>query len=168
MLEKVRSLLSESGLLGEFWAEAINTSIYLVKLSSSGAINFSTPFELRHKRMAEYSRLRIFGCTPYPLIPKEHMIKLEPTSKKCRFLGYASGVKGYRLWDLILCKVIVSRDVSFNEPGLLKEGENVEANKEKSLLTDIVVGEYDHSITNDMSHEEAPIHVEQVLKEQQE
>ncbi|OAE30804.1 hypothetical protein AXG93_857s1050 [Marchantia polymorpha subsp. ruderalis] len=63
--------------------------------------------------------------------------------------------------------MIVSRDVSFNEPGLLKEGENVEANKGKSLLTDIVVEEFDHSITYDPSHEEAPIHVEQVLEEQE-
>lgn len=164
VLEKVWSMLSEFGLLEEFWAEAVNTAIYLVNLSPSSAIKISTPFELRHKRMADNSRLRIFGCIAYLLIPKEHRIKLEPTSKKCCFLGYASGVKGYKLWYLVACKVIVSRDVSFNQPGLLKEGENVEVNKGKSLLTNIVVGRYDHSITNDMSHEEALIHVEQVLE----
>ncbi|OAE35979.1 hypothetical protein AXG93_93s1180 [Marchantia polymorpha subsp. ruderalis] len=69
--------------------------------------------------------------------------------------------------NTIIYLVVLSRDVSFNEPGLLKEGENVEANKGKSLLTDIVVGEFDHSITNDPSHEETPIHVEQVLEEQE-
>ncbi|OAE21955.1 hypothetical protein AXG93_242s1390 [Marchantia polymorpha subsp. ruderalis] len=115
----------------------------------------------------DYSRLRNFGCTAYPLIPKEHKTKLDPTSKKCRFLGYVSGVKGYRLWDPVANKVIVSRDVSFNRTGLLKEGEDVEINKGKSLLTYVVVGEFDHSIINDQSYEEAPIHVEQVLEEQE-
>ncbi|OAE24056.1 hypothetical protein AXG93_2402s1150 [Marchantia polymorpha subsp. ruderalis] len=99
VLEKMRSMLSESGLPGEFWTEAVNTVVYLVNFSPSSAINFSTPFELRHKRMADYSVLKVFGCTAYPLTPKEHRTKLDPTSKNCRFLGYASGVKGYRLWD---------------------------------------------------------------------
>ncbi|OAE22091.1 hypothetical protein AXG93_1175s1000 [Marchantia polymorpha subsp. ruderalis] len=38
-------MLSESGLPGEFWAETVNTAIYLVNLSPFSAINFSTPFE---------------------------------------------------------------------------------------------------------------------------
>lgn len=167
VLEKVRSMLSEFGLPREFWAEAVNTAIYLVHLSPSSAIYFSTPFELRPKRMADYNRLRIFGCTAYPLIPKKHRTKLDPKSKKCRFLRYASGMKVYRLWDPFSSKVIVSRVVSFNEPGLLKEWENVKADKGKSLLTDIVVGEFDHSIINDLSHEETLIHVRQVLEEQE-
>ena len=97
VLEKVRSMLSQSGLPHEFWAEAANTEGYLVNLSPSSAIDFKTLFELRHEWMADYSRLRVFGCTAYPLTPKENRTKLDPTSKKCCFLGYASGVKGYRL-----------------------------------------------------------------------
>lgn len=75
VLEKVRSMLSESGLPREFWAEAVNTAVYLIKLSHSSAIQFSTPFELMHKRMADYSRLKGFGCIAYPLTPKEHRTK---------------------------------------------------------------------------------------------
>jgi hypothetical protein len=33
-------------------------------------------------------------------------------------------VKGYKLWNLVTCKVIISRDISFNEPKTLKEREN--------------------------------------------
>lgn len=90
-------MLSESDLPVEFWAEAVNTAVYLINLFHSSAINFSTSLELRHKWMADYSSLKIFGCTAYTLTPKEHRTKLDTTSKKCRFLGYASGVKGYRL-----------------------------------------------------------------------
>jgi transposase InsO family protein len=113
VLEKVRSILNQFGLPHEFWAKAVNTAVYLVNLSPSSAIDFLTPFELRHKRMAHYSRLRVFGCNAYFLTPKENRSKLEPTSKKCCFLGYATYVKGYRLWNLITCKVIVCRDVIF-------------------------------------------------------
>ena len=43
--------------------------------------------------------------------------KLYPRSIKCLFLGYAKGVKGYRLWSIEPkgTKLIISRDVIFNE-----------------------------------------------------
>lgn len=37
--------------------------------------------------------------------------KLNLKSKRYLFLGYANGVKRYRLWDLIAHKIIISRDV---------------------------------------------------------
>ena len=47
-------MLSQSGLSHEFWAEAVNTAIYLINLSPSKAINFLTPFEMRHKQVVDY------------------------------------------------------------------------------------------------------------------
>ena len=40
---------------------------------------------------------------------------------KCVFLDYGDGVKGYRLWckDAKLLKVIVSRDVTFDEMAIV-------------------------------------------------
>jgi hypothetical protein len=49
------------------------------------------------------------------------MVSLSIGKKKCIFLGYADGVKGYRLWcsDPRLPKFIISRDVIFDESSLL-------------------------------------------------
>ena len=40
---------------------------------------------------------------------------------KCVFLGYKNGVKGYMLWSLETRKIIVSRDVIFDETAMLRD-----------------------------------------------
>uniref|UniRef100_A0A2N9FQZ7 Integrase catalytic domain-containing protein n=1 Tax=Fagus sylvatica TaxID=28930 RepID=A0A2N9FQZ7_FAGSY len=45
----------------------------------------------------------------------EDRSKLDPKSKKCIFLGFKKGVKGYKLWDPVAQKVVISRDVVFDE-----------------------------------------------------
>lgn len=62
--------------------------------------------------------MRIFGCPAYAHVNDG---KLAPRAIKCIFLGYASESKGYRLWcsDPKSRKLILSRDVTFNEDALL-------------------------------------------------
>ena len=48
---------------------------------------------------------------------------MDSKSRKCVFLGFEKGVKGYRLWDLILKKTMTSRDVIFDEAFMLKQNE---------------------------------------------
>ncbi|GJU70105.1 retrovirus-related pol polyprotein from transposon TNT 1-94 [Tanacetum coccineum] len=62
----------------------------------------------------DYSNLRVFGCTVYVHVNEG---KLVPRVVKCIFLGYGSGVKGYRVWcpNPKYRKIIHSRDVTFNE-----------------------------------------------------
>lgn len=70
--------------------------------------------------------LRIFGCTEYA---KElgQLRKLDNRSKVVKFVGYTQ--TGYRLWDPIKRKIIISREVHFDE----KEG-NYKKSKEKKVL----------------------------------
>jgi hypothetical protein len=44
-----------------------------------------------------------------------HNGKLVPRTKKCTFIGYGSGVKGYHLLCADSKKMIVSHDVTFDE-----------------------------------------------------
>ena len=48
-------------------------------------------------------------------IPKDSQKKLDSKTHTCLFLGYDSDTKGYRLYDNISKKVIISRDVIFDE-----------------------------------------------------
>ena len=118
LLEKARCMLSNAGLSKDFWAEAVSTACFLVNRSPSTAIEFKTPEEVWSGKPANYSNLRIFGCSAYMHVSEG---KLEPRARKCIFLGYASGVKGYRLWcpDPKSPKFVISRDVTFNESALL-------------------------------------------------
>ncbi|KAJ4978162.1 hypothetical protein NE237_008942 [Protea cynaroides] len=46
--------------------------------------------------------------------------KLESKSKQCIFLDFEKGVKGFKLWDPISEKIVVNRDVAFDESYMVK------------------------------------------------
>ncbi|CAJ2638092.1 unnamed protein product [Trifolium pratense] len=66
-------------------------------------------------RTPSVNHLKVFGCVCYAQIPKQKRTKLEETSERCVFIGYSSMSKGYRLYNMKTNKVIISRDVVFDE-----------------------------------------------------
>ncbi|GJT52209.1 retrotransposon protein, putative, ty1-copia subclass [Tanacetum coccineum] len=120
LLNKVRCLLIQSGLPDLFWAEATVKAAYLINRSPSTALEKKTPMDLWLGHLANYEMLRIFGCVAYSHVNQG---KLKPRAIKCIFLGYPEGVKGYRLWRLddVKPKIIISRDVVFNESLMYKD-----------------------------------------------
>ncbi|KAL3505149.1 hypothetical protein ACH5RR_034990 [Cinchona calisaya] len=97
LLERARCMISNAGLTKDFWAEAISTACHIVNPAPSAAIDFKTPKEVWSSTPANYSDLKIFGCPTYMHVNDG---KLEFRAKKFIFLGYTSGVKGYKLWCL--------------------------------------------------------------------
>lgn len=63
--------------------------------------------------------------------------KLKPRVKKCIFLGYASSVERYRLWrpNLKAPKLLISRDVTFDELAMLWAKEQVPEQTIKEVET---------------------------------
>jgi hypothetical protein len=59
--------------------------------------------------------MRIFECPAYFHISGEDRSKLDLKSKKCIFISFKKGVKGYKLWDPVTHKVVISRDIVFDE-----------------------------------------------------
>ncbi|KAL6340652.1 hypothetical protein AAG906_010560 [Vitis piasezkii] len=72
-----------------------------------------TPQEVWSSTPASYSNLKIFGCPAYAHVDNG---KLEPRFIKCVFLGYKSGVKGYKLWCPEIKKVISGGGVAPSPP----------------------------------------------------
>ncbi|KAG8471931.1 hypothetical protein CXB51_036977 [Gossypium anomalum] len=85
-------------------------------ISPSVAIEKKAPQEVWSSNPANYSDLKIFGCPAYAYVDNE---KLELRSIKCVFLGYKAGVKGYKFWCPENKKVVISRDVVFDETAML-------------------------------------------------
>nr|GLL19628.1 uncharacterized protein LOC109178841 [Ipomoea trifida] len=49
----------------------------------------------------------------FAMLHGSHMTKFTPRARKCIFIGYPNGVKGYKLYDLKTREVFISRDVEF-------------------------------------------------------
>ena len=112
ILNKVRCMLTESGLDKKFWVEATTIACYQINRSLSSVIQFRTPEHMWTGRPPKIAHLKPFGCVGYV---HTNQGKLDPTAVKAIFLGYPKGVKGYRLWLVNETKVVISRDVIFNE-----------------------------------------------------
>ncbi|KAE8716517.1 hypothetical protein F3Y22_tig00110114pilonHSYRG00185 [Hibiscus syriacus] len=129
LLERTRAMLRDTGLEKSFWAEAVNIACYLVNRAPSTVIELKTLMEMWTGKPADYSNLHVFGSILYVMYNSQEISKLDPKSKKCKFLGYVDGVKGYRLWDLTVRKVVISRDVIFIEDKLQRKEDNDSAEK---------------------------------------
>ncbi|KAE8678869.1 hypothetical protein F3Y22_tig00111402pilonHSYRG00400 [Hibiscus syriacus] len=147
-----QALVTSLGLEKSIWAEAVNTACYLVNRAPSTAIELMTPMEMWTGKPADYSNLHIFGSIVYVMYNSQEISKLDPKSRKCKFLGYVDGVKGYRLWDPTARKVIISRDVIFVEDKLQRKEDDDSAEKsettqihvEKSLKKEIILKQNQH------------------------
>jgi len=76
---------------------------------------------------------RVFGCIAHVHVPEERRTKLDNRSITCVLLGVSEESKGYRLFDPVAKKIIVSRDVIFEEEKLWKWGESCDQQSVENL-----------------------------------
>jgi hypothetical protein len=97
----------------------------LINRSSSIPLDKKTPIEVWSGTPADYSQLRVFGCTAYAHVDNG---KLEPRAVKCIFLGYGSGVKVYKLWNPKTKRILMGRNVVFNEAIMFTDSQTADSN----------------------------------------
>nr|ABA99612.1 retrotransposon protein, putative, unclassified [Oryza sativa Japonica Group] len=113
--DMANSMLQDKGMPKSFWAEAVNTAIYILNRSPTKAVPNRTPFEAWYGKKPVIGHMRVFGCICYAQVPAQKRVKFDNKSDRCIFVGYADGIKGYRLYNLEKKKIIISRDVIFDE-----------------------------------------------------
>ena len=117
ILEKARTMLLEACLPEGFWAEAVNTAVYLHNRSPTRSLEGVTPYEAWNgTKPLDLSNLRIFGCDAYLFVPDEKRGKLQAKSQKCVLMGYVwNTTKMWRLWDPTGRRVVIGSNVQFDE-----------------------------------------------------
>ena len=93
----------------------MTTEVFILNRVPTKALKGKTPFEAWHGRKPNVSFLRTFGCVVHVKNTKPHLGKLEDRSTPMVLMGYEEGTKAYWLYDPKRGKVVISRDVVFDE-----------------------------------------------------
>ena len=115
ILNIARALRFQAHLPIEYWGECVKTAVYLMNRTPSQLLNGKTPFEKLYGRTPSFNHLKVFGCLAYAHNINHRGDKFAPRSRRCVFLGYPTGKKGWLLLDLDKQSTFISRDVVFSE-----------------------------------------------------
>ncbi|GAA0176229.1 transmembrane signal receptor [Lithospermum erythrorhizon] len=115
IMNMVRSMLSTKEMPKYLWTEAVVWTVYVLNRCPTLSVKDKTPQEAWSGTKPTVEHLKVWGCLAHVHIPKVQRSKLDKRSAVCVFLGMSSGTKGYRLYNTETNKIIVSRDVVFEE-----------------------------------------------------
>ena len=142
-----RALVKSMKVPGRFWGEAVRHSIYLLNRLPTKILGDTTPFESWTDRKPSLGHLKVFGCTAHARSSAPHLKKLDDRSKALVYFGVEEGSKAHRLYDPNTNKIIVSRDVVFEEAKMwnwnlaLDSDNSVEFNVDDEVDSGIFAGE---------------------------
>ena len=153
IVEKARAILEEMRMLTgindyqKLWSEAFLTVIYVhnrtLTDSTQKSLRGKTPYEIITGRKPDLSHLRVFGCKVKVQKPKRYMGgKFDSKVWDGIHVGYDGADGAYRIYVPRLRRVLVSRDVTFQEklirpvPLLSSEKQGVEISDSDSDLED--------------------------------
>ena len=114
-MEMTRSILKHFRLPNYLWGEAVRHSTYILNRVATRVPKELTPYEAFRARKPNLAHLKTFGCIGYAKVVKPHLKKLEYRSQILIHLGTEPGSKAYRMLDPQTHKIVVSRDVVFDE-----------------------------------------------------
>ena len=117
-------MLNGAGLGQEFWGVTIDIACYLKNQSPTSTLVKKTPHEVLSGKKPSIAHFKVFGCDAFMQVPKEKRIKLDNQAKKCIFVSYKDGIKGYKPWNIVTRKIVYNRDVVFIENEITSKNED--------------------------------------------
>ena len=96
---------------GRFWGEAV----YLLNRAPTKSPNKMTPYEAWYGKKPSARHMKTFGCMAYAKKVGPGVTKLEDRTVPGIFLGYEPYSKAYRVYDPVKQRLMISRDVIFDE-----------------------------------------------------
>jgi hypothetical protein len=110
-----RSMMKSKGMPGRFWGEAVNTAVYLLNRALTKSVVGMTPCEAWYERKPSVDHLHTFGCVAYVKTVAGHTNKLADQSTPVVMIDYEAGMKAYRAYNPVNKKLVVTRDILFEE-----------------------------------------------------
>ena len=115
LLNVARALRFQACLPIGFWGECVLTAACLINLTPSKFLKGKTPYEILFKCKPSYNEMKVFGVLCFAQNNPRTKDKFESRSRKCVFIGYPFGKKGWKVYDLETREIFISRDVVFDE-----------------------------------------------------
>jgi hypothetical protein len=119
------AMTHDQGLPLFLWAEASRIVVYIHNRSPHTVVGNLTPDEVFTGTKPDVSHLRIWANICYCHVPSEKRTKLEPTTDKGLLIGYIEASKAYKIFVPIHRKIIVCRDVQFEEECALRRSRDL-------------------------------------------
>ncbi|GAA0169470.1 hypothetical protein LIER_40766 [Lithospermum erythrorhizon] len=132
----VRSFLAAKKMPKLFWSEAAMWTCHVLNRCPTTAVEGITPQEAWSKVKPSVDHFKVWGCLAHTHVPKEKRNKLDRRSTICIFIGTCSNTKGYRMYDVEQKRVIISRDVVFEEDKRWEWGSEHKKQVDNELILD--------------------------------
>ena len=108
-------MMKAKSMLARFWGEAVTTAVFNLNRTPTKALKGKTPFKAWFGHKPSVSFLQTFGYIGHVRKTKPVLTKLEDRSTPMVLLGYEEGTKAYWPYNPCRGKVVVSRDIMFDE-----------------------------------------------------
>ncbi|GKE57051.1 retrovirus-related pol polyprotein from transposon TNT 1-94 [Tanacetum coccineum] len=126
LIEAARTMLADSLLPIQFWAEAVHTACYVLNRVLVTKPQMKTPYELLMGKSPNISFMKPFGCPLTILNTMDHLSKFEGKSEEGYLLGYSTNSKGFRVFNRVTKKVQDCLHVDFLEDQINQKGKGLD------------------------------------------
>ncbi|GJX02321.1 ribonuclease H-like domain-containing protein [Tanacetum coccineum] len=137
-IEAARTMLADSLLPIQFWAEVVNTACYVLNRVLVTKPQMKTPYEILMGRSPNISFMRPFGCPLTILNTLDQLGKFDGKSEEGYLLGYSTSSKGFRVYNRVTRKVQDCLHVDFLENQENQKGKGPDWMFDLELLTPLM------------------------------